>query len=256
MAGEAGTIEVRPVPGAAALDVRWSGGATRGLLDLATRVSRLFDLQADMAAIGSQLGRDPALAKRWPAHGVRVPGAWDPFEITVRAMLGQQISVAAARTLAGRLVARCGTPLGRSRIAGVTHLFPTAKQVARADLDGLGLTGARQTALRGLAQAVASGGLDLEDSIAALTCLPGVGSWTAHYIAMRALGATDAFPAGDLGVRKALAIRGRLPSEREVLARAERWRPWRAYAAIALWSAAPTARHHKATTFSLSRRSR
>jgi AraC family transcriptional regulator, regulatory protein of adaptative response / DNA-3-methyladenine glycosylase II len=240
--GEAGIVEVRHTPGAAALDVLWSGGSARGLLDLAARVSRLFDLRADVATIGAQLRRDPVLARAWPAHGVRVPGAWEPFEIAVRALLGQQVSVAAARTLAGRLVARCGTPLGRAAAGGITHRFPTAAQVAAADLDRLGITTARATALRTLAAAVASGALDLatpralDEAVAALTRLPGVGAWTAQYIAMRALGEPDAFPAGDLGVRRALAAGGRLPRERDVLARAESWRPWRAYAAVALWT--------------------
>jgi AraC family transcriptional regulator of adaptative response / DNA-3-methyladenine glycosylase II len=246
--GEAGVIEVRPAADGAAVDVRWSGGSPRGLLELATRVSRLFDLQADVATIGAQLGRDPLLARRWPRHGVRVPGAWDAFEIVVRALLGQQISVRAARTMAGRLVERCGTPLGRAAAGGVTHLFPTAAEVADADLSGFGLTGARKAALRGTARAVASGALDLsapgdlDDAVARLTALPGIGPWTAQYIAMRALGETDAFPAGDLGVRKALASGGRMPNRRATLARAERWRPWRAYATLALW----TGGHHDA----------
>jgi AraC family transcriptional regulator of adaptative response / DNA-3-methyladenine glycosylase II len=250
--GEAGIVEVRPVPGAAALDVGWSGGSARGLLELATRVGRLFDLQTDVATIGEQLRRDPLLARRWPAHGVRVPGAWEPFEIVVRGLLGQQVSVAAARTLLGRLVERCGTPLGRAARGGVTHLFPGASQIAGVDPGALGVTRSRAAALHGLAEAVASGTfdlalpLDLDAAVARLTAFPGVGAWTAQYIAMRALGETDAFPAGDLGVRKALATRGRMPSESEALARAERWRPWRAYAAVALWSGgaggAPTRR--------------
>jgi AraC family transcriptional regulator, regulatory protein of adaptative response / DNA-3-methyladenine glycosylase II len=240
--GEIGIVAVRAVPDVAALEAHWTGGATRGLLDLSARVARLFDLRADVVTIGRQLRRDPRLARDWPAAGVRVPGAWDPFEIAVRALLGQQVSVAAARTLAGRLVERCGTPLGRAAADGITHLFPTPAQVAGAKLDGLGLTGARTAALRALAGAVAAGTLDLEaprtpeETVAALQRLPGIGAWTAQYVAMRALGETDAFPAGDLGVRRSLAVADRLPSEREVLARAERWRPWRAYAAIALWT--------------------
>lgn len=250
--GETGVVEVRPIDGANALAVRWSGASARGLLDLATRVTRLFDLDADVAAIGAVLGRDPRLARQWPAHGVRVPGAWDPFELAMRALLGQQVSVAAARTLAGRLVARCGTPLDRPPEGGPTHLFPAAGAVASADLTRLGITGAREHAVRGFAEAVASGALDLvaprslDDTVARLTRLPGVGAWTAQYIAMRALGETDAFPAGDLGVRKALARGGRMPSERETIARAERWRPWRAYATLALWTGAPAASRPRA----------
>jgi AraC family transcriptional regulator of adaptative response / DNA-3-methyladenine glycosylase II len=241
--GDAGIVEVRPAPGRDALDVRWSGATTRGLLALATRVARVFDLHTDVAAIGAQLSVDPELARRWPDHGIRVPGAWEPFEIVVRVVLGQQVSVAAARTLAARLVARCGTRLPDAVADGaITHLFPTPAQVAAASLDGLGITGVRIAALKGVARAVASGtlelapGADLDATIARLVALPGIGPWTAHAIAMRALGETDAFPAGDLGVRKALAVNGRMPTEREAIARAERWRPWRAYAVLALWS--------------------
>jgi AraC family transcriptional regulator of adaptative response / DNA-3-methyladenine glycosylase II len=169
----------------------------------------------------------------------------------VRALLGQQISVAAARTLAGRLVARCGTPLGAAARGPITHVFPTAAQVAAADLDAMGLTGARVQSLRGLARAVADGTVELSAAdgldafVKRLSALPGIGAWSAQYIAMRALGEPDAFPAGDLGVRKALARGRRLPTEREVIARAERWRPWRAYAVLALWTgeAAATKRH-------------
>jgi AraC family transcriptional regulator, regulatory protein of adaptative response / DNA-3-methyladenine glycosylase II len=191
---------------------------------------------------------------------VRVPGAWDPFEAGVRALLGQQISVAAARTLLGRLIERCGTrldPTLANAFAGngassasppLTHLFPTAEQVANADLSQLGVPQSRANAVQTFARAVANGSLDLvtprplEEHVAALTALPGIGDWTAQYLAMRALGEPDAFPAGDLGVRQALARAaagggsGELPSERAVLARAEAWRPWRAYAVIALWT--------------------
>ena len=199
----------------------------------------MFDLDADAVAIASQLRRDPSLVGIVPRRGVRMPGTWDPFELGVRALLGQQISVAAARTLAGRLVLACGTPLAGS---SPSHLFPTPEQVASADLERLGLPRARAASLRAFAEAVAERRLDfralrdLDLTIARLTALPGIGRWTAHYIAMRALGEPDAFPAGDLGVRKALARAGKLPSEREVIARAERWRPWRAYAVIALWT--------------------
>src|SRR5207249_10547906 len=124
----------------------------------------------------------------------------------------------------------------------LTHVFPTPAAVAGAPLEKLGLTRSRAAALRGFAAAVADGTLDLgtfrdlDDAVAKLSALPGIGDWTAHYVAMRGLGEPDAFPAGDLGVRQALGRAGRLPSERETRARAERWRPWRAYAVIALWT--------------------
>ena len=171
-----------------------------------------------------------------------MPGAWDPFELGVRALLGQQVSVGAGRTLAGRLVRLCGTPLPGGPRGSLTHLFPAPATVAGADVARVGLTRARAAALRGFATAVARGELeltaavDLDDLVARLTPLPGIGEWTAHYVAMRALGDPDAFPAGDLGLRRALARGGRPATPREVAARAERWRPWRAYAAIALWT--------------------
>lgn len=244
--GEAGVVEVTPVAGQPALDVRWSGSTSRGLLELATRVARVFDLRADVTAIGAELTRDPELARRWPTHGLRVPGAWDPFEIAVRVLLGQQVSVAAARTLAARIAERHGRPLDTSPATTIVRMFPDATKLADANLDGLGITGARIAAIRGLARTVADGTLelhaarDLDHTVATLTALPGIGPWTAQVIAMRALGEPDAFPAGDLGVRQALARNGTLPSEREAAARAERWRPWRSYAVLALWNGLAT----------------
>jgi AraC family transcriptional regulator of adaptative response / DNA-3-methyladenine glycosylase II len=220
---------------------------------LIARVSRLFDLEADVRPIAAWLARDPRLARALAGRVVRVPGAFDAFEAGVRALLGQQVSVAAARTLAGRLVAAVGEPLAEPSGA-LTHAFPDPAAVARAPLATLGLTRARADALRGFARAVADGTLDLgafrdlDDAVARLTRLPGIGDWTAHYLAMRALGEPDAFPAGDLGVRQALARGGRLPSEREVRVRAERWRPWRAYAVIALWTEPAPPRIRRPTT--------
>jgi 3-methyladenine DNA glycosylase/8-oxoguanine DNA glycosylase len=161
----------------------------------------------------------------------------------VRTILGQQVTVRAATTLAGRLVAALGTPLPDGGQPGLTHLFPDAATIAAADLARLlPLQRSRADAIRALASAVARGELtldvprDLEEAIARLRRLPGIGEWTAQCIAMRALGEPDAFPAGDLGVRQALAKRGVLPNEADVLRRAEAWRPWRAYAARHLWS--------------------
>jgi AraC family transcriptional regulator of adaptative response / DNA-3-methyladenine glycosylase II len=175
--------------------------------------------------------------------GLRVPGAWDPFELAVRAILGQQISVAGARTLAGRLAVACGRPLDGDGKSIFARLFPTAAEVAACDVARLakvGLPRARAHAVHALACAVASGALDLrarrglDDTVAALTRLPGVGEWTAQYIALRAFGEPDAFPSSDLGIRHALARAG-LSNASEIERRAERWRPWRAYAAMHLW---------------------
>jgi AraC family transcriptional regulator of adaptative response / DNA-3-methyladenine glycosylase II len=199
-------------------------------------VRRLFDLAAEPMEIAAQLG---ALAKDRP--GVRVPGAFDGFEVAVRAVLGQQVSVAAATTLAGRFATAFGTPVATPH-AGLTHAFPEAARVAASDwrdVAALGIVGARAQALVALARAVASGTLVLDPSadpakaLAQLAALRGVGPWTAQYIGMRALGWPDAFPESDLGILKALGTT-RPAVARE---RAEAWRPWRAYAVMHLWLA-------------------
>ncbi|MCC6350450.1 MAG: DNA-3-methyladenine glycosylase 2 family protein [Candidatus Eisenbacteria bacterium] len=238
-AGDAATtVEIEASP--RGLVLRVAGAAPATLPRLVAKAARVFDLDADAAAISRHLARDPLLRRALAGRTVRVPGAWDAFELGVRALLGQQVSVAAARTLAGRLVRACGTALSRPE-GPLTHRFPSPAAVAAAPLDSLGLTRARAAALRGFARAVAGGTLELDaftgpgDALERLTALPGIGEWTAQYLAMRALGEPDAFPAGDLGVRRALAAGGALPAERQVLARAEAWRPWRAYATLALW---------------------
>ncbi|HWM88291.1 MAG TPA: AlkA N-terminal domain-containing protein [Kofleriaceae bacterium] len=238
-----GTIEVAMAADQRSLELAVSGGAGRsglpsGLLDLVRRVRRLFDLDADPLAIAARLEPSRLLAPALAAHpGLRVPGAWDRFETLVRAMLGQQISVAAATTLARRLVERCGAALEQPA-GSLTHLFPGPEAVAGADLAAIGLPGARAEALRAAAIAVAREPalLDPAGSLEALVerlCgLPGVGPWTAHYLAMRAFHEPDAFPAADLGLRRAA---GGIPA-RELEAMSAAWRPWRAYAAISLWT--------------------
>jgi AraC family transcriptional regulator, regulatory protein of adaptative response / DNA-3-methyladenine glycosylase II len=204
---------------------------------------RMFDLDADPASVNDVLGQDPLLQPLIEKRpGLRVPGAYDGFELAVRTVLGQQISVAAATTYAGRLVARLGTPLPEP-FGTVTHVFPTAETVVAGDLEGLGLTQARTATLRALAQAVADGsvrlhpGADLRRTEQGLTALRGVGPWTASYIAMRALRDPDALPTKDLALLKAFSrLTGTSATERDLEAHAERWRPWRAYAAVHLWA--------------------
>ncbi len=209
------------------------------------RLRRLLDLDADSAAIDAHLARDPLLAPRIAARpGLRVPGAWDPFELAVRAVLGQQVSVAAARTLAARLAARHGAPLAGGG-PGLERLFPAPRALAEGDLGGLGLTGARVAALQGLARAVIeepallAPASDLEATVTRLSALPGIGRWTAQYVAMRALREPDAFPEGDLGLLRALETGGVRGSPAALRARSEAWRPWRAYAALHLWMDPP-----------------
>jgi AraC family transcriptional regulator, regulatory protein of adaptative response / DNA-3-methyladenine glycosylase II len=218
------------------------------LRDLGTAVQRcrrLLDLDADPAAVADVLGGDPLLGPlvvRSP--GMRVPGSVDGAELAFRAVLGQQVSVAGARTLAGRLVARCGERLPESLTAkgdGLTHLFPGPEDVDAADLDGLGVPAARAEALRGLARALNSSisldpGSDRDEVERRLLGLRGIGPWTASYVAMRALGDPDAFLPTDLGVRQAIQRFGRAGDKRSVVALAERWRPWRAYATQHLWA--------------------
>ena len=215
----------------------------RGVGQVVSRCRRLFDLDADPQAIDAALAANEALARLVTARpGLRVPGAYDGFELAVRAVLGQQVSVPAASTLTGRVAARHGTPLaaprGTAGAAGpLTVLFPQAADLAGADLSGLGLTTGRQATLRALAAACADGqlnldpGTDPEETAARLAELPGVGPWTIAYILMRAGGDPDAFPGSDLGLRRAMERLGIEPGQ------VDRWRPWRAYAALHLWAA-------------------
>jgi AraC family transcriptional regulator of adaptative response / DNA-3-methyladenine glycosylase II len=210
--------------------------------DFRRRATRLFGLDADPRAVSRRLARDPLLAPILARQrALRVPGAWDGFELAVRAVLGQQVSVRAATTFAGRLVAACGRPLAPgSAPEGLTHLFPPPADLARADLAPVGLTSARQATLRTLGAAAADGlRLDPEApraaTLARLRALPGIGAWTADYVALRALRDPDALPDGDLGLRRALQRDGRPLSAAALRAAAEAWRPWRGYAALALW---------------------
>jgi AraC family transcriptional regulator of adaptative response / DNA-3-methyladenine glycosylase II len=211
----------------------------RDLTAAVQRCRRLLDLDADPIAVAEVLSRDKALAPIVrDTPGVRVPGAVDGTELAVRAVLGQQISVRGARTLAARIVAELGKPLTAPE-GDLTRLFPTPDVLAEADLSGIGLTGARQRALASLASAIAAGdiaidpGAEREQTRARLLELPGIGPWTASYIALRALGDPDAFMATDLGVKHALAA---ARVEGDPVARAESWRPWRAYAQQCLWT--------------------
>jgi AraC family transcriptional regulator of adaptative response / DNA-3-methyladenine glycosylase II len=245
--GRHGVVSVQPAPGHA-LDATVSFPIISALPLIVARLRRVFDLAADPDAIAGHLGEDPLLTPLVAARpGLRVPGAWDPFELAVRAILGQQVSVAAAVTLAGQLVAAYGQPLSaRSEpTRGLSHVFPAPDRLARADLAALRMPGARKAAIRALAAAVAkrpgtlAAGHDLDATITALRALPGIGEWTAQYIAMRALQEPDAFPAADAGLLRAVErLTGSRPAPAALLARAERWRPWRAYAALWLWGAA------------------
>jgi len=234
--GSPGVIEVWDVPREQALRLRAHLPAIDGLVRLVGGVRRLFDLDADPKVIDRHLARDPLLAPFVrERRGLRVPGALDPFELGVRAILGQQVSVTRATALSGALVEAFGRPVPGIGALGLTHLFPSAATIADADLGSLGVPGARVRALQGFAEAMADGKISLDraagldDAFAGLCALPGIGPWTAHYIAMRACAERDAFPASDLAIRRELG------ADPEV--EAERWRPWRAYGAMHIWAA-------------------
>lgn len=210
------------------------------------RCRRLLDLDADLLHVHAVLGDDRALAPALRAHpGLRVPGTVDPGELLVRALLGQQVSVPAARTFAARLVALAGDPLP-TPTGSVTHAFPSSAAIADADLASIGLTTRRAATVRAAARALADGELRLDEAAeratarARLLATHGIGPWTVEYVAMRALRDPDAFPDTDLVLRRRAAAAGLGSSRAELTRRAERWRPWRAYAAQLLWTHRPT----------------
>jgi AraC family transcriptional regulator, regulatory protein of adaptative response / DNA-3-methyladenine glycosylase II len=239
-----GTVAVQPADGnALRAVVRFP--KLSALPNIIARLRRVFDLAADPDAIALQLTKDVALAPLVAARpGLRVPGAWDGFELAVRTVLGQQITVPAAIGLAGRLVARFGEKL-QDPDPILTHVFPEPGVLADVDLSILGMPKSRAKTLSAVAAAVVAdpqifaAGRSLEEAVAQLRALPGIGEWTAQYIAMRQLREPDAFPAADIGLMRAMVnSEGVRPSANQLLAHAEQWRPWRAYAAQHLWASA------------------
>ncbi len=237
-----GSIDVRDAGGALALTVQ--GIDTNALFSVVQRVRGMFDVDAPIDDINTVLGRDRQL-RRWlqARPGLRVPGAWDGWELAVRAVLGQQVSVKAATTFAGRLVARYGARIDDHAAGTPQFLFPAPERLQRARLETIGVVRSRAQAIRNLARAVLGGSVrfdatqPLTDFRAALTAVPGIGDWTAEYVAMRALKDPDAFPAADLGLLRAFDdVSGRRLRPRELAARAQDWRPWRAYAALLIWN--------------------
>jgi AraC family transcriptional regulator, regulatory protein of adaptative response / DNA-3-methyladenine glycosylase II len=240
--GEVGSVEVSHLPEAESLAVTVRCASVRALPRLVLRVRRVFDLGADLGRIGEHLAQDPLLSpliSRRP--GLRVPGGWDGFELGVRAILGQQVSVGAARVLARKLVELAGTRalLG----SGLVRAFPTPDQVLAADLGKLGMPGARREALQALARAsledpaLFDARANAAETVERLCRVRGVGTWTAEYVALRAAREPDAFPAGDRGLQRGYGLlTGAEPSAAELERSSERWRPWRAYAAAHLWA--------------------
>lgn len=243
--GHSGWVEVSHDAKQCALRAAITLHSVKQLPVVTARLRRMFDLAADPAAIGAALSRDPLLAGLVAKRpGLRVPGAWDGFELSVRAILGQQITVPAATRLAGKLVAAFGPEISDAKApAGLTHLFPYAGQLLNQDIAQIGMPRARAAAITKLAASyidypqLMEPHHSLEAAIARLCCIPGIGAWTAQYIAMRALRESDAFPAGDIALMRALSGCGtpRITAS-AMLTRAEAWRPWRAYAALHLWT--------------------
>lgn len=237
--GQRGWVAVEPIAGKNALRVELSAALAPVQEPTLARLRHLFNLEAQPQLIAAHLG--PLAAAR---PGLRVPGAWSGFEMAVRAILGQQITVKAATTLAGRFAAAFGEPIA-TPFEALTHLAPTAERVARAEpqeIIALGILTSRANSILALARAVAEGrillepGVDVAQTMARLKELPGIGEWTAQYVAMRALAWPDAFPHTDLGLYKALNE----TNPKRVLQIAEAWRPWRAYAVMHLWKSLET----------------
>jgi AraC family transcriptional regulator, regulatory protein of adaptative response / DNA-3-methyladenine glycosylase II len=244
-----GIIEMEPMIGKNSVMLRLQLNDLSDLSLLVQRCRHMFDLDAAPAAIADVLAADPILAPLVSAHpGLRIPGAVNGFELAVRAVLGQQVSVAGARTVAGRLATTLGEPLAEPQ-GSLTHYFPSPQKIAASDLQGLGITRNRAVALQALARAVVEDGLlldrdaDRDQTTTRLLMLPGVGPWTASYVAMRALGDPDALPVTDLGLRRAFEQLGLATDLKGIAKRAEAWRPWRAYATHYLWASLVTPRY-------------
>jgi len=249
--GQSGFIEVKHLPRKDSLCVTIHFPTVQALQEIVNRVRRLFDLGADIETIDEHLSLDKELGP-WVAKrpGLRAPGGWDGFELGVRAVLGQQVSVQAARQLAGKLAALHGRPMARNADLpdGLTHTFPTATRIAGIFDLGVGMPRSRLDTLKAVAQAsVDDPGLfqpsgDVDEAIAKLKAVPGIGDWTAQYVAMRIIREIDAFPASDIGLlRGAEKVLGEPVTPKSLVVRAEAWRPWRAYAAQHLWAAGGTA---------------
>jgi AraC family transcriptional regulator of adaptative response / DNA-3-methyladenine glycosylase II len=249
--GHAGSVEVTHLPQKQSLSVTIRFPKVQSLPSIVSRVRRLFDVGADIETIDAHLSADPLLAPLVAQRpGLRAPGGWDGFELAVRAILGQQVTVAAARRLAAQLVANHGERVSKDYVSDprLTHVFPEAKCLALKKSIEVGMPAARQSSLKELAEATAADPNlfrpfgTIEEAIARLRQIRGIGEWTAQYIALRALREMDAFPAADIGLlRGAEVIDGTRSTAPGLLIRSESWRPWRAYAAQHLWAAGAAA---------------
>jgi len=211
--------------------------------DIINRVRKVFDLDTDFSLINERCAKDEHLLKGMvDGHVPRLPAAFDPFEFVIRAILGQQISVQAATTLASRVAIKADLKSDGVYLSGLDYFFPNPMELLHLDLDGLGIPRTKQATLKTVAQAILDQRVKLTTHQSFETfrenflALKGIGEWTVHYVAMRGLRMIDSFPAGDLGVIKALTNDGKAPSKKEITETAEKWRPYRAYAALCLWN--------------------
>jgi AraC family transcriptional regulator of adaptative response / DNA-3-methyladenine glycosylase II len=244
--GGDGIVEVADNPHCQGLTVNIQFPSVSALSTVVLRVRRMFDVHADVNSIEAHLSGDQALARLIAQRpGLRTPGGWDGFELAVRGVLSQQISVEAARQLAGKLVRICCQPSATLPNGSLAYVFPSAARLASADLSALAMPRARRNALKALAEIVQANPRVFESSssfdevITRLRAIPGIGEWTVEYIALRVFRETDAFPATDIAIlRGAIELAGSATTATQLISRAEMWRPWRAYAAQHLWAAA------------------
>lgn len=240
--GYQGWISVEPMPEKNYLLARIAFPKVGLLAKIVARLQHMFDLNANGAAIEQQLQQDPLFKHRFQ-NGLRIPGAWDAFELAVRAIVGQQVSVATANTLFERIVTRYGKPFAVPQApAELKYVFPQPSVLSGADLTEVGVIRSRAVAISRLAQTVVQNPdffnqlTTLDSSVKTLCQLRGIGPWTAHYIAMRALQAPDAFPPGDIGLLRGIAALGEPLTKSQLQERSTRWQPWRTYAAMQLWA--------------------
>jgi len=238
-----GWFSVCDSPENSALELKIISDDIRCYMEIYYRVRRMFDLDTDFTQINTTLGKDELLARGMRDGLVpRLPVAFEPFEFTIRAILGQQITIKAATTLAGRIAGRTGASCDNGYPEGLDYFFPIPEELSAASLENIGITKTRQQTIRTVTQAVTDGRLSLsvsqnfKDFRMSFSALKGIGDWTVNYVAMRGLGMKDAFPASDLGIIKALTSSEKKPVIKEITETARRWRPYRSYAALCLWS--------------------
>jgi len=238
-----GFFTVTDSPDQSALELRIACDDIGCRMDIINRVRKMFDLDTDFSLINERCAKDERLSKGMvEGHVPRLPAAFDPFEFVVRAILGQQISVQAATTLASRVALKADLKSCGGYLSGLDCFFPNPMELLHLDLDGLGIPRTKQTTLKTVARAILDQRLKLtihqpfETFRENFLALKGIGEWTVHYVAMRGLRMVDSFPASDLGVIKALTSDSKAPSKKEITEMAEQWRPYRAYAALCLWN--------------------